>query len=116
MRPCAACSGWPKKSSTLIYYDTVWQPLDVRLGRAGEVSATQLQTRSEARGVRLIRVHDPGLTDARRQNIAVLAQMDRRGLMEGVATGHYRQAMQDLMAGGMLEKNLALFERNRCKR
>ena len=105
-----------KKSSTLIYYDTVWQPLDVRLGRAGEVTTALLQTRSEERGVHLIRVHDPDLTDARRQNISVLAQVGRLGLIEGVSTDHYRQAMQDLMAGGMLEKNLALFEANRYKK
>jgi len=102
-----------KKNSTLIYYDTVWQPLDVRLGKTAEVTSAMLENRSEQRGVGLVRVHEPGLTDARMQNIAVLAQLDRHGLIEGVATRDYRQAMQDLMAGTMLEKNLTLFEANR---
>jgi indolepyruvate ferredoxin oxidoreductase beta subunit len=101
------------EGSTLIYYDTVWQPLDVRLGQAGAVSAERLAKECTRRGVELVRVFDPDLRDARMQNIAVLARMDRSGLVEGVTSGDYRQAMIDLMTGRMLERNMALFESGR---
>ncbi len=99
-----------RPGGALIYYDTVWQPLDVRLGLADEITPARLEAESTQRGVGLVRVHDPGLSDARMQNIAVLAQIARRGLIAGIGSIHYRRAMEDLMAGGMLEKNLALFE------
>lgn len=95
---------------TLIYYDTVWQPLDVRLGRADEVSAGFLAAECDRHNVRLVRVFKADLPDVRMQNIVVLAQIDRRHLIDGIDSGHYRQAMADLMAGRMLEENLALFD------
>jgi indolepyruvate ferredoxin oxidoreductase beta subunit len=102
-----------RENASLVYYDTVWQPLEVRLGQAEEVTTAMLRKASETRGVTLVRVHDPDLKDARMQNIAVLAQIDRRGLIDGIGTEHYRRAMQDLMAGAMLEKNLALFDKSK---
>jgi indolepyruvate ferredoxin oxidoreductase beta subunit len=104
-----------KNNSILIYYDTVWQPLDVRLGQAREITAEELQNHCKQRGIRLVSVYDPELADARMQNIAVLARMDKLGLIEGIYTDHYRQAMEDLMAGSMLEKNLTLFDRSRIQ-
>ncbi|MEJ2038365.1 MAG: hypothetical protein P8X55_05450, partial [Desulfosarcinaceae bacterium] len=65
------------------------------------------------RKVRLVRVSIPDLSEARMQNIAVLATMDKNGLVQGIETEHYRLAMEDLMAGGMLEKNLGLFDQVR---
>lgn len=44
------------------------------------------------------------------QNIMVLAQIHRRQLIEGISTGHFHNAMDDLMAGGMLAANRALFD------
>jgi len=43
------------------------------------------------------------------QNMALLHLIDREQLIPGVKHEHYRQAMNDLLAGAMLENNLALF-------
>jgi indolepyruvate ferredoxin oxidoreductase beta subunit len=102
-----------RENATVIYYDTVWQPLDVRLGQAEEVTADMLRKAAEERGVTLLRVHVPELDDARMQNMVVLAHIDRNRLIAGIDSEHYRLAMEDLMVGGMLERNLALFERIR---
>lgn len=102
-----------KDSGTLVYYDTVWQPLAVRLGQAAEVTAEQMVQECDRRGVRLIRVHRSGLQDARMQNIVVLAHLQRHGLIPGLTADHYRRAMEDLLAGSALEKNLALFNAER---
>lgn len=99
-----------KEDSALIYYDTVWQPLPVRMGELPEISREQLEDRCRQRNIRLVRVQIPGLSDPRTQNIALLAELDRQGLIQGIETRHYRQAMEDLLAGNLLVKNLALFD------
>jgi indolepyruvate ferredoxin oxidoreductase beta subunit len=103
-----------KENGTLIYYDTVWQPLPVRLGEAPEVSGEEVSNRCERLRARLIRVYRPDLADARMQNIVVLARIQRLDLIQGLTAAHYRQAMQDLMDGAVLERNLALFEDERA--
>jgi indolepyruvate ferredoxin oxidoreductase, beta subunit len=99
-----------KDNGSLVYYDTVWQPLDVRLGRADEVLAETLDSEAQLRNIRLFKVFDPGLEDARMQNIAMLAVVAENSLVPGVGLDDYRQAMEDLMAGPMLSGNRAVFE------
>lgn len=105
-----ALSTAAREGGTLVYYDTVWQPLVVRTGEAGEVSATDLSVACKARKVRLVPVHDPALADARQQNMVVLRAIDRESLLPGVEKEDYLKAMQDLMAGEMLAANQRLFE------
>jgi indolepyruvate ferredoxin oxidoreductase beta subunit len=102
-----------RENSTLVYYDAVWQPLDVRLGKAAETRSAVIEEHCKNRNIRLIRVFLPDLNDIRMQNVAVLAAVDRHELIEGVHTPHYREAMEDLMAGRMLERNLSLFDKAR---
>jgi hypothetical protein len=45
------------------------------------------------------------------QNVAVLAEISRQGLVPGVNAGHIEAALNDLLAGPVLEKNLALFHK-----
>lgn len=99
-----------KPGGTLVYYDTVWQPLDVRLGNAGEVGSETIAEQARQRKIALHRVCKPDLKDARMQNIVVLAQIHRHQLLEGISTDHFHKAMDDLMAGGMLAANRALFD------
>ena len=99
-----------KDKGTLVYYNTVWQPLDVRLGSVGEVSENIIDNEARLRGIRVYKVFDPGLVDARMQNIAMLAVIAGNNLIPGVGLDHYKQAMEDLMAGRMLSRNRALFE------
>jgi indolepyruvate ferredoxin oxidoreductase beta subunit len=98
-----------KESGTLIYYDTVWQPLWVRLGESAEVTEADLENACATRNIKKIRVFDPELKDPRTQNIAVLSAICNYHLIPGIDSIHYEQAMQDLMTGKMLETNLQLF-------
>jgi indolepyruvate ferredoxin oxidoreductase beta subunit len=104
-----ALSAVSRPGGSLVYYDTVWQPLAVRTGDADEVSTADLETACRERKVRLLRVHDPDLADARQQNMRVLQRIDREGLVPGVNQADYLQAMADLMGGQMLESNRRLF-------
>jgi indolepyruvate ferredoxin oxidoreductase beta subunit len=96
---------------TLVYYDAVWQPLPVRLKQEPEVSSGAIQAECRARAVREVRVFRKDLTDPRMQNVALLAEICRLNLIPGLAAGHVEAALDDLLAGAMLEKNLALFRR-----
>lgn len=99
-----------KDSGTLIYYNAAWQPMEVRVAGAKEVDEGRLEKYCAERNIRLVRVFKPDLLDARMQNIILLAHIAKNELLPGVEKEHYRQAMDDLMSGSMLEKNTALFE------
>lgn len=99
-----------KDGGTLIYYNTVWQPLDVRLNRNEQVGEEMIARQCEKGGIREIKVFKDDLQDARMQNVIVLAHIDKHELIPNVKQEHYLQAMDDLMQGNMLEANIKLFE------
>jgi indolepyruvate ferredoxin oxidoreductase, beta subunit len=99
-----------KDGGVMVYYDTVWQPLDVRLKRAAQVESETIAELCNQRGIALHRVHKPDLSDARMQNVVVLAHIARHGLIEGLTAVHFRKAMEDLMQASLLEKNKVLFD------
>jgi indolepyruvate ferredoxin oxidoreductase beta subunit len=99
-----------KDNGCLVYYDTVWQPLPVRLNEAAEASEDDIRVLCGSRGIRVIPLFQADLPDVRMQNMAVLAEIHRHGLIPDIALADYRSAMVDLMAGAMLEKNQELFE------
>jgi indolepyruvate ferredoxin oxidoreductase, beta subunit len=98
-----------RDAGTLVWYDTVWQPLEVRLGKAEEVSRQMLQKACSRRNIREITVFEPDLTDTRMQNMVILAAVAVNQVIPGIQIEHYQQAMEDLMAGAMLRNNMAVF-------
>jgi indolepyruvate ferredoxin oxidoreductase beta subunit len=103
-------SGFLKDGAAAIYYDTVWQPLPVRLNQAPEVDNDTILAYCSKRNIQVIRVLKPGLSDARMQNMAVLAGIHKNHLIPGIEFDHYKNAMSDLMEGSMLQKNMALLD------
>jgi indolepyruvate ferredoxin oxidoreductase beta subunit len=100
-----------KTRGQLIYYNTAWQPLPVRLNEAAEVTEKEIEALCRRRDVALTSVFRADLPDIRMQNMAVLANIQQRRMIPGIDLDHYRSAMADLMAGAMLEKNMAIFAR-----
>ena len=98
-----------KDGGTLVYYNTVWQPLEVRLNRAVEVSGESIREQCRKRNIKELKIFKADLKDARMQNIVVMANIDKLHLIPGIQTEHYRQAMEDLLSGPVLENNLKLF-------
>lgn len=98
-----------KANASLIYYNTVWQPLSVRLNEKPEVSEEEITAFCRQRNMEVISVFRADLPDIRMQNMVVLGEICHRRLIPGIETGHYRKAMADLMEGKMLEKNMAVF-------
>lgn len=104
-------SEWAAPGGTLVYYDAEWQPLPVRLGQAQAIDAAAVAAECDRRGMTCARVFVEDLPDTRMQNVAVLAEIARRGLLPGVGRECYRQALSDLLSGPALEANLELFDR-----
>lgn len=97
-----------KDGGTLIYYNTVLQPLGVRLGDEDELSAAQVNNACEARDITCITVEYPDLPDPRMQNIAVLTHLNRERLIPEIKLEHLLKALDDLVEGAVLDKNRAL--------
>ena len=100
-----------KENGCLIYYNTVWQPLSVRLNETAEVAESDVQDLCRARGIQVISVFHEDLPDIRMQNIAVLAEIHRHRMIPGIDLKHYQSAMADLMSGSMLKENRELFDK-----
>ncbi len=101
-----------RDNGCLIYFNTVLQPLGVRLGSDKEVSEALLNKSCEVRGITVHKVENEGCPDPRMQNIAILANIDKNNLVPHVEKHHLIQAMEDLMKESMLEKNMEIFNKN----
>jgi len=95
---------------TLIYYNTVLQPLGVRLGTEHEISAADIDWVCGQREISVYAVSQPDIPDPRMQNIVMLAHIHRHRLIPGLQTQHFLQAMEDLLVDTMLTANLQLFQ------
>lgn len=98
-----------KRGGHLIYYNTVWQPLDVRLKKTPEVSTDDIVQNAQARDITVYEVSCVSLPDERMQNMAVLGEITRQELIPEVTREHYQAAMGDLMPHAMLAANLEVF-------
>ncbi|MBU1107882.1 MAG: 2-oxoacid:acceptor oxidoreductase family protein [Candidatus Riflebacteria bacterium] len=105
-----AAADYLAENGTLVYYNTSWQPLPVRLKKAQGISEQQVEDFCQKGAFRLFKVYQNDLPDPRMQNIALLAAICKNKLVAGLAVEHYQKAMNDLMAGRMLETNLGMFK------
>ena len=100
-----------KDGGILIYYNTVWQPLEVRLHQAQEVSEQLISEQCQKRTIKEVKIFKEDLKDVRMQNIVVLANIAKHSLIPGVERGHYKKAIEDLLRGSVLAQNMAVFEK-----
>jgi indolepyruvate ferredoxin oxidoreductase, beta subunit len=94
---------------TLVYYDTVLQPLGVRLGTEPEASTDWIDRACAQRGITVYEVSRVNIPDTRMENIIVLSRIHRLRLVPDLETVHFLRAMEDLLTGTILETNLRLF-------
>ncbi len=102
-----AIANYAKVGCMVVYYNTSWQPLDVRLGRDREITEDDLEI-ARSLGVRIFKVRE-SLEDVRMQNIVLLKTVDENRLIPGVKTENYILAMKDLMNESVFEKNRTVF-------
>lgn len=99
-----------RPGGVLVYYDTSWQPLPVRLGREKEVQNVEIDNFAKENNINVFRVFY-NLSDARMQNTAVLATIAKYSLIPQVRPEHYLKAMEDLMNEKVYALNKEVFEK-----
>lgn len=105
-----AARDYLKEGGVLVWYDAVFQPLEVRLGKAAEVGAAEVEEECGRKGARAVLVLREDLPDPRMQNVALLAALAELGLPPGLRREHLKAALEDLMEGAALERNLSVLE------
>lgn len=94
---------------TVIYYDTMYQPIHVRMGQASYPTSDRLQEIAEKKGARVERVFVDDLPDPRMQNVALLGRIAAADLIEGVTTDVLEKALREVVPEKALESNLEVF-------
>ena len=84
-----------KDSGKLVYYDTSWQPLDIRLGEGKEVKNSDIKEKAKTKNVENIRVFKEDLEDSRMQNVVILAEIAKRELISEIGIDNYKSALND---------------------
>ncbi len=96
------------RGGTLAYYDAVWQPYDVRCGDSPEVTVKLIEDVCSKRSIDVYRVFRTDLPDPRMQNTALLKEVLGNDLIPGLTREHIVKAMEDLLSGFALERNLEI--------
>ena len=94
---------------TLVYYDTVYQPIHVRLGRAAYPTPDDLAAATATRRAHLERVFCDDLPDSRMQNVALLGRLSRLGIVPGVTPQLLEQALDEVVPKRAREANRAVY-------
>ncbi|MBP6875719.1 MAG: 2-oxoacid:acceptor oxidoreductase family protein [Candidatus Eisenbacteria bacterium] len=100
-----------KRGGTVVYYDTVYQPVLVRLGQASYPTAAEFEQAVLARGGRVVRVEMTDLPDPRMQNVALLGTLGALQAIPGVDGPVIEQALREGVPARVLEGNLAVYRR-----
>lgn len=99
-----------KDSGALIFYDTVMQPLPVRLGQAEVLDKELIRREADRRGIKLTAIDEiASLPDPVMQNTVLLASVVKSGLIPALKAEHCLAAMTDLLSVKAMEMNRELF-------
>ena len=101
-----------RPGGTVIYYDTEYQPIHVRMGRFDYPENEDLAAAVQRRGGRIERVYIDDLPDPRMQNVAVLGRLASLNLIPLVTREIFEEQLKDLIKPAVLEQNLAVFAKS----
>lgn len=100
-----------KQGGTLVYYDTVYQPIHVRMGRAEYPSNDELNRAVTECGGRVERVKLDSLEDPRMQNVALFGRFVALGLVADVDVAKAEAVLLSSVPSKALEANLSVFRK-----
>ncbi len=101
---------YSKENSELVYYDAVWQPLNVRLQKTELLKEDKLIQAAKEKHVKLHKVFIDDLSDARMQNVALLSFLNSNKIIKNITKDCYFKALKDIMPEHIVEKNIKLFD------
>lgn len=99
-----------QSGGTVLYYDAVYQPVHVRAFHAEYPGADKLESAVSARSGKLVRAFRQDLPEERMQNIVLLAEAGRIGLVPGIGTEEIRAALETVLPSRIRAANLELYE------
>jgi indolepyruvate ferredoxin oxidoreductase beta subunit len=98
-----------KKGGRVIYYDTAYQPVAVRMGAAKYPGVSEVEAGVKALGGEVSPVAVKDLPDPRMQNVALLGRLAGLGAVPGLPAGEIEAALRELVSPALLEANLKVF-------
>ncbi|MCK4414733.1 MAG: 2-oxoacid:acceptor oxidoreductase family protein [Candidatus Eisenbacteria sp.] len=94
---------------TLVYYDTVYQPIHVRMGQATYPTPEDLAAAVATRRAHLERVFCDDLPDSRMQNVALLGRLSGLGIIPNVTPQLFERALDDVVPERARKANRAVY-------
>lgn len=99
-----------KSGGTLIYYNTVQQPISVRTGQDQYPSEAQIDQAAEQIGATAIPVFLEDIPDPRMQNVALLGRFAFLGLVEKLNADLIEHVLESVVPPKVVEQNLKVFK------
>lgn len=99
------------RGGTVVYYDAVYQPIQVRTGQERYPDCEQLEKAVDARQGRMERVFLDDLANPQMQNMALLGRIASIGAVPGVTSGILTEAIEGVVPAALLTPNLEVFNK-----
>ena len=98
-----------KKGGKVLYYDTAYQPVSVRMGQAAYPSAEEVEKEILALGGETWPVALPDIQDPRMQNSALLGRLAAMNAVPGLEAAGIEEVLKEIVPAAALEENLKIF-------
>lgn len=98
-----------KKGGKVLYYDTAYQPVSVRMGQARYPSAEEVAKEVSALGGEVCSVALKDMGDPRMQNSALLGRLAALKLVPGLGPEALEEVLKEIVPAAALEENLKIF-------
>lgn len=98
-----------KKGGKVLYYDTAYQPVSVRMGKAPYPTAEEVSKEVSAIGGEVSSVALKDIRDPRMQNSALLGRLAALSLVPGLGSEVLEEVLKETVPSAALEENLKIF-------
>ena len=98
-----------KKGGRVVYYDTAYQPVSVRMGQAHYPSAEEAEKEIVSMGGEVSRATLADIRDPRMQNSALLGRLAALNAVPGLGAGTIEEVLKEMVPPAALEENLRIF-------
>ncbi len=98
-----------KKGGKVLYYDSAYQPVSVRMGKAAYPSEEEVHLAVLGMGGKAVSTRYFGISDPRMQNSALLGLVASLGVVPGLPSAAIEEVLAEIVPPALLEENLKIF-------